>query len=571
MPFDGIVTKAIVEELSNTLINGRITKVHQPTDTELVVTVRNNRTNYSLLFSIHPSYARFHITSETFQNPQEPPMFCMHMRKYIQGGMIEHIEQDEMERVITFHIQSRNELGDWTTIYLIMELMGRHSNVLLINETKEQIIDCMKHIPAYQNRHRTILPGHAYIAPPEQHKSHPLQIDEKTFIQALDFNAGKMDRQIVQVLQGFSPLLATELTSRAHLGNTEKFKQAFLDMQTEIRTKQYVPAIYTNKREDFHVIELRFFKENKEVFESANALIDAFFTGKAERDRVKQRAHDIERLIRNELKKNKRKQAIHERTMKKAKKASTYQKHGELLTAHLHEVRMGDDTAVVTDYYDPEQREITIPLQTDKTPSENAQLLFKTYRKLETSKSKAAAEYKKTIAEIAYLESLLHIVATARETDIEEIREELREGGYIKKQPVRKRKKRQKPKPAQFMASDGTMIYVGKNNKQNEYVTHVLAHRNDTWLHTKDIPGSHVIIRSMDPSLETIHEAAILAAYHSRAQQSDSVPVDYTTVRHVRKPNGAKPGFVIYEQEQTVFVTPEEKIINKMKENVTKD
>lgn len=566
MPFDGVVTKAVVEELSDQLIHGRITKVHQPTETELLVTVRNDRTNYPLLFSIHPSYARFHITSETFQNPQEPPMFCMHLRKYIQGGLIENIEQNELERIITFHIQSRNEFGDRTTIYLIMELMGRHSNVLLVNENKEQIIDCMKHIPAYQNRHRTILPGQPYIAPPEQDKVHPLDINEDTFIQNIDFNAGKMDRQIVQALQGFSPLLATELTSRAHLGNTEQYKKAFLEIQSEIRTKQYVPAIYKNKRDDFHVIELRFFKGEHEIFDSANVLIDAFFTGKAERDRVKQRTHDIERLIRNELKKNQRKLAIHKRTLKQAKKAATFQKQGELLTAHLHEVHMGDDAVVVTDYYDPEQREITISLQTDKTPSENAQLLFKTYRKLETSKAKAAVEHRKTVTEISYLESLLHIVSTAREIDIEEIREELQEGGYIKKQPARKRKKKQKPMPAQFIASDGTMIFVGKNNKQNEYVTHVLAHRNDTWLHTKDIPGSHVIIRSMDPSEETIHEAAILAAYHSRAQQSDAVPVDYTKVRHVRKPNGAKPGFVIYEQEQTLFVTPDKNFVLNMKD-----
>lgn len=565
MPFDGVVTKAITEEVSDQLIDGRITKVHQPTDTELILTVRNKRTNFSLLFSIHPSYARFHITTDTFQNPQEPPMFCMHMRKYIQSGIIENIEQDEMERIITFHIQSRNDFGDRTTLYLVMELMGRHSNVLLLNETKERIVDCMKHIPAYQNRHRTILPGQPYIKPPEQHKLHPLQVDEEAFIQTIDFNAGKIDRQIVQSLQGISPLLATEITNRAHLGNAQAYKKAFLEIREDIRGQKYVPAIYTNEREDFHVVDLRFFKGEQRTFDSANALIDAFYTGKAERDRVKQRAYDIERLIRNELKRNERKQVIHERTLKKAKKAADFQKQGELLTAHLHLVSMGDASIVVTDYYDPDQGEITIPLQTDKTPSENAQLFFKTYRKLERSKTKAASEYNKTKREITYLEDLLHIISVAREEDIEEIREELREGGYIKKQAPKKRRKKQKPRPEKFISSNGTEIYVGKNNKQNDYVTQTLANRNDIWLHTKDIPGSHVIIRASEPTEETILEAALLAAYYSRAQQSDSVPVDYTMVRHVRKPNGAKPGYVIYEQEQTVFVTPDAELIAHLK------
>ncbi|HLR14893.1 MAG TPA: NFACT RNA binding domain-containing protein [Bacillota bacterium] len=564
MPFDGVVTKAVTEELHEQLVEGRITKIHQPTDTELVLTVRNNRKNHALLFSIHPTYARFHITSDVFQNPAEPPMFCMHMRKYIQGGFIEDIQQDALERVITFHIQSRNDFGDRTTLYLVMELMGRHSNVLLLNDSKDMIMDAMKHIPRFQNRHRTILPGQPYIKPPEQNKLHPLEIDEEVFIKTIDFNAGKINRQIVQSLQGFSPVLATELTSRAHLGNMDAYKQAFKDIQTEIRSQAYVPAIYENNREDFHVIPLHHLQGETKEYASSNALIDSFYTGKAERDRVKQRAHDIERLIRNELKKNKRKQAIHEQTLKKAKKAATYQKQGELLTAHLHLVNMGDESVVVTDYYDPDQGTMTIPLETDKTPSENAQAYFKTYRKLERAQSKAELERKKTKAEIIYLEDLLHTVSVAREEDIEEIREELREGGYIRKQPARKRKKKQKPRPQQFLSSDGTMIYVGKNNKQNDYVTHTLAQRNDIWLHTKDIPGSHVIIRKMDPSEKTIEEAAILAAYFSKAQQSDSVPVDFTKVRHVRKPNGAKPGFVIYEQEQTLFVTPDQKRVDEL-------
>lgn len=571
MPFDGIVTKAVTEQLQQELVNGRIHKVYQPTSTELLLSIRNNRKNYNLLLSVHPSYSRFHITEGEYINPEQAPMFCMHMRKYLHGGLITNISQDKMERIVTFKVRTRDELGITDYHYLVVEIMGRHSNIILLDSRKERIIDSIKHVPPFQNRHRTILPGHKYVLPPSQHKINPLEITKEDFLKKIDFNAGKIDRQIVQAVDGFSPYIAKEVVNRAKLGSSERYWQCFKEICEQIKAEQYFPAIYSNDREDFHVIKLEHFTGDVKTFSNVSDMLDEFFMGKAERDLVQQQSRDLRRFIDNELKKSKRKLSIHEETLQKAKDASKYQKMGELLTAHMHLVKQGYDKITVQDYYDPELREITIPLKQDLSPSENAQRYFTRYRKLNVAKDRVQVEIVKTKQEVVYFEQLLQQLEHARVEDIEEIREELREEGYLRKQRKGSKRKLKKPKPEQFRSSDGTPIYVGRNNRQNDYLTHRLANRKDIWLHTKDIPGSHVVIRSNSPTQTTIEEAAILAAYFSRAQQSESVPVDYTEIRHVNKPRGAKPGFVTYVNEQTLFVTPEESRVKQLKENVRKN
>lgn len=564
MPFDGIVTRAVSHELNTKIIPGKITKIYQPTSTELVFTVRSQGQNHSLLISIHPVYARFHLTDDTYRNPKEPPMFCMLLRKYLSGAMIESIEQHGMERIVTFHIKTRNELGDITNKTIILELMGKHSNFMLIDADKGHILDSLKHVPVSQNTYRTILPGRGYILPPSQNKMNPLDIDGASLVKKLDFNAGKMDSQIVQTLTGISPLIASEIVHRTKLGSQDAYSKTFENMQDLIRNNQYSPAIYQNKKENFHVLLITFLDGEKKEYTSANEMLDAFYSGKAERDRVKQQAKDLYQFIKNEKDKNERKLKKHEKTLKKAAGAEKFQHLGELLTANMHQVTLGDDSVQVIDYYDPEQKEITIELNPNKTPSENAQSFFKSYQKLKTSKRMVKTEINKANQEIDYLDQLLQQIDSAREADIEEIRDELRDGGYLKKQKQGK-KKAAKPEPEKYTSSDGTPMLVGKNNKQNEYVTMKLAHRDDIWLHTKDIPGSHVIIRSKEPSDETLSEAAQLAAYFSKSQQSSSVPVDFTKIRHVKKPNGAKPGFVTYDNQKTLFVTPDKNVVAKLK------
>jgi predicted ribosome quality control (RQC) complex YloA/Tae2 family protein len=567
MPFDGVVTRAITEEIKKELIPGKITKIYQPTTTELIFTIRSRGKNHSLLFSIHPTYARFHITEEIFQNPMEAPMFCMVLRKHLLGAQLKEIEQYGMERIVFFQVQARNEIGDISNKTLTVELMGKHSNVMLLNNDN-MMIDSLKHVSMSQNRHRTILPGNHYVLPPMQEKLDPLEIDGEQFIRKLDFNAGKLEGQIVGSFVGFSPFIAGEIVYRAKLGNASVYKDKFMEVQHLIKSNNYEPAIYRNDKENFHVIPITFLSGETEIFVSVSTMLDQFFAGKAERDRVKQQTKDLYRFIKNEKDKNVRKMKKHRQTLKKAENKDHYQKMGELLTAHMHLVSHGDAQVTVVDYYDPEQNELDIDLNPNKTPSENAQSYYKTYQKLKTSKDIIEKEIIKTKREIAYLEQLLQQIDVANLEDIEEIREELREQGYFKKQ-VRQKKGKNKPKkpvPEKYTSSDGTAILVGKNNKQNEYVTTKLAHKEDIWLHTKDIPGSHVIIRANDPSEETLMEAAIIAAYFSKSQQSSSVPVDYTEVKHVRKPNGAKPGYVIYDNQKTVFVTPEKKTVDLLKD-----
>lgn len=566
MPFDGIVAKAVTEELKDKLVNGKLNKIHQPTDSELVLTFRNNRKNHALLISLHPTYARLHLTNDTYQNPKEPPMFCMVLRKHLSGAYLEEIEQVNMERVILLKFKARNEIGDISYKTLAIEIMGRHSHVILVEPDNKKIIDSMKHVSIAQNRYRTILPGSDYKFPPEQDKLNPLTINSDEFINKLDFNAGKIDQQIVNLLVGVSPFIAKELTYQAGLSSEAKYQEVFNNFQTQLKNEDYSPTIYREAKEDFHVLRMTSKPESTEKFTSTSEMLDEFYSGKAERDRVKQQAKDLSRFIKNELNKNERKLKKHKQTINKAEKAQEYQKQGELLTAHMHLASKGDKEITVVDYYDPEQQEITIKLDPNKTPNENAQSFFKRYRKLSTSIKVIRKEIIKTEAEITYFEQLIQQIDDASVDDVEEIREELREQGYLKRRTKQKKQKKiKKPMPEEYRSTDGTTILVGKNNRQNEYVTTKMGHRDDTWLHTKDIPGSHVVIRELEPSETTLLEAAQLAAYYSKAKDSSSVPVDYTKIRHVRKPNGAKPGFVTYDNQQTLFVTPSKEIIKQLK------
>ncbi|KHE71517.1 NFACT family protein [Halobacillus sp. BBL2006] len=567
MSFDGIVTRAITNELNEKIQSGRIMKIYQPTDTELIFTVRAQRKNHTLLLSAHSSYARFHLTEDQYSNPKEPPMLCMLLRKHLVGGFVENIEQEDMERIVKFRVRTRNEIGDETVKTLIIEVMGKHSNILLIDENQGHILDSIKHLPPSQNRHRTIMPGQPYKLPPEQGKISPLDLEPDDLIRKLDFNAGKMDKQILGVVMGFSPMITKEIAYQAKLGGPDAYKEAYAQVRERVVNHDYEPQVNLGEREQFYVLPLHTFSEDTEQFTSISEMLDAYYSGKAERDRVKQQAGDLYRFLKNERDKNVRKIKKHHHTLKKSESAEEYQRLGELLTAHMHMVKNGDAQVTVVDYYDPDQAERTIELNPNKSPSENAQNYFQTYQKLKKSKQVVQQEIKKAEDEIQYFERLIQQVESAREQDIEEIREELREQGYMKKKPSagKKKNKPAKPAPESFISSDGTQIYVGRNNKQNEYLTNRIANKSDIWLHAKDIPGSHVVIRDENPTEDTLFEAAQLAANFSKSSKSSTVPVDYTQIKHVKKPSGAKPGYVIYDHQQTLFVTPETSFVKKLR------
>ncbi|MCO7127988.1 NFACT family protein [Sporolactobacillus shoreicorticis] len=568
MSYDGIVTHAAVQSLQE-FTGGRVAKIYQPTPTDLIFHLRARGTRGKLLISINAAFARMHLTEQSEGNPQEPPMFCMLLRKYLEGSVIERIEQLGFERIVHIDLRSRNELGDLTEKELIIELMGRHSNVILIDKASKRIIDSMKHLTPAVNRFRTVLPGVTYVLPPDQGKLNPLEVSVQDLISRVEWNAGRIDRQIVGVVSGFSPQIGAEIVRRAGLPHQEAVARAFLEIQTEIRNHDYHPMIVFNDKgkDDFHVLRLTHKSEKTETFATVHQMLDRFYAVKARTDAVRQKAGDLSHFISLELKKNKTKLKKLKKTLQDAEDADKYRLYGQLLTASMHLFKRGDLHVDAINYYDPDQAQVTISLNPNRTPSENAQTYFKKYNKAKTAKKVVAEQVRQTNDEIAYFEGLTQQVESASMKDIEEIREELVEGGYLrKKRSGKDRKKKNKPAIDQYFAADGTLILVGKNNKQNDYLTTKEAAREEIWLHTKNIPGSHVVIRSQNPSEHVLMEAANLAAFYSKSRMGSGVPVDYTKVKYVKKPSGAKPGFVIYTDQKTIYVTPNESQVLKMRE-----
>lgn len=568
MSFDGLFTKMMTKEISTSLFGGRINKIYQPYKNEIIMQIRANGKNQKLLLSAHPSYARVQLTNESYDNPSEPAMFCMLLRKHLEGSIIENIYQIGLDRMICIEVKGRNELGDMSYKKLVIEIMGRHSNIVLIDKEKNTILDSIKHVSYAVNSYRAILPRQPYVLPPEQEKLDPFHSEEQDVLRKIDFNAGKLDKQLVEQFAGLSPLFAREIVFHSGLANRQTLPKAFIEIIRQTRDGMIQPSITINsQKEAFYFLPLAHMKGESKTFESLSDMLDRFYFGKAERDRVKQQASDLERFIQNEKDKNEKKIEKLKSTLEDAKKAEEYQLFGELLTANMYALQRGMKEIEVINYYDENGKTINIPLDPLKSPSDNAQKYFSRYQKAKNSIEIVKEQIRLAEDELAYFDSLQQQLMAASIRDIAEIREELVDGGYIRERQKKKNKSSNQGKPQLeiYKASNGTEILVGKNNKQNDYLTSKHAGRDEIWLHTKDIPGSHVVIRSKFPDEETIKEAAILAAYFSKARQSSSVPVDFTKVRHVKKPSGAKPGFVIYDNQQTIYVTPDEETILALK------
>ncbi|EOB3451525.1 fibronectin-binding protein EfbA [Enterococcus hirae] len=565
MSFDGVFTHAMINELRETLLSGRISKIHQPYENEVVLVIRSRGKNQRLLLSAHPSYARIQITQIDYQNPDTPPNFVMMLRKHLDGAILESIEQIENDRVIHFHFTKRDELGDLQNIILIVELMGRHSTIILVNKESGKILDAIKHIGSSQNTYRSLLPGVDYIAPPEQNQLNPFsQEKEKVF-----HRLSQMDltpKGIQQQFQGIGFDTAQELVARLTERPNEKmlvWQEFFTAIDTQLSPSLYEVA----EKEYFTPINYRFFDSNtqqKKMYPTLSALLDAFYQEKAEKDRAKQQGSELIRKIENELKRNRNKLKKREQTLKDSENAEDYRRDGELLTTFMAQVPRGANEVTLPNYYE-EDRPITIKLDPALTPNQNAQKYFHRYQKLKNAVKLIGKQIEEAKNEIDYLESVLSQLEIAGPMDIEVIKEELTAEGYLKKKSSKKQKRKKPSQPDQYLSTDGTLILVGKNNLQNDQLSLKTAKKTDYWLHAKNIPGSHVIIKSDQPSDETITEAAELAAYFSKYRHSAQVPVDLVQVKHLRKPNGAKPGYVIYENQKTIIVTPEEEKINKMK------
>jgi predicted ribosome quality control (RQC) complex YloA/Tae2 family protein len=573
MSLDGLFVYALTRELAETCIGGRITKIHQPNPHDIVLAIRANGQNHKLMISAHPAYPRMHFTEHSFQNPLEPPMFCMLLRKHCEGGFIESIQQVGLERILHIDVRSRDELGDEATRRIIVEIMGRHSNIILTDPASNQILDSIHHVTPAVSRHRIVLPGRSYQEPPEQGKLNPMSVTHDKFISLLDLNQGKIEKQLVQLFTGISPLSAQEIVHRAGLPKRENLWNAFSQVITLIEQNEIQPQLVKgDSKSHFYVLPLESIHGNRTSFESISACLDAFFHVKAEADVVKQRASDLSRFLVNEYEKNEKKIEKLKDTLQEAAEADKFRIYGELLTANLYQMKRGDTEVRVVNFYDENQSELTITLDPQLSPSENAQRYFKKYNKAKKSIAVVQEQIQHAQEEMVYLETILQQVETASVGDIEDIREELVEGGYLRNRNRKDRRKKKNHKPALsvYYSSEGFPIYVGKNNKQNDYLSQRLASPQDTWLHTKDTPGSHVVIRGRDFSEATLKEAAALAAYFSKARSSSQVPVDYTLIKHVKKPNGAKPGYVIYDNQKTLFITPEESVIKDIQNNIDK-
>ena len=568
MAFDGLVTRAVVDDLKKTIESGRISKIYQPTDTDIVLQIRAGGENKRLLISASPTFPRIHLTSEAYSNPVEPPMFCMLLRKYCEGAIIDRITQVGMERIIHFDMKVRDELGDWKTRRIVVEIMGRHSNILLLDVERNLILDGIQHVTPSMSKYRVVLPGRPYISPPEQGKKDPITTTKDQFIRSFDYNAGKLDKQIVNQFSGVSPLVAKEIVFRGGMGTRDQLWDSFQHVMADIEEGRFYPQIVRlGDKAYFSVVDLQHLQGEKVEFPSIHACLEAFFERKAERDAVRQKAHDLIRFVSNEWEKNEKKIVKLQETRKEAEGADQFKLYGELLTAYMHDLKKGDTAAKVLNYYDENGQMIEIPLDPLKSPIDNAQAYYRKYNKARNSLHVIDEQIELAKKELVYFEGLIQQLADASMQDIAEIREELVEEGYLRFRGKRdnKKKKVEKPQLEKYLSSEGIEILVGKNNKQNEYLTNRLAHAMETWLHTKDIPGSHVVIRAKEFSDQTLHEAAAIAAFFSKARGSNQIPVDYTLIKHVRKPSGSKPGYVTYDHQKTLFVSSEESLVRELK------
>lgn len=569
MSYDGLVTRAVVKELNQALAGGRITKIYQPGEFELLLVIRSQGKNHKCLLSAHPAYPRVQLTRSSYENPKEPPMFCRLVRKHLDGGIIESVDQIGLERIAHLHLRAKNELGDFVSRKLVVEIMGRHSNIILVDPDTGTVLDGIRRVSHAMSQYRQIYPGASYTEPPSQNKENPLEVTKERFIAGFDYNQGRLDKQIVQRFTGISPLIAKEIIHRAGLGSRDQLWEAFSRLMEKAKNHEYAPAIMqTGKKTVFSVWPLSHMEETVYRTDSISQLLDHFYYGKAERDRIRQQTSQLMRKLKNEVDKNKKKIKILQKELKQAEKADHYRILGELVTANLHQIKRGEKTVEVINFYDPDAPALTIELDPTLSPAENAQRYFKKYNKLKASLKWNQEQIEKSRADIEYLESVLTQIENAGLKDIEQIQEELAEEGWLKKTSRQnKPRKKEAPVPYEATASDGTPILIGKNNKQNDYLTHKLAASSHIWLHTKDIPGSHVVIRASQVRDETLLEAAMLAAYFSKARDSSQVPVDYTQIKHVKKPAGARPGFVTYDHQQTIYVTPEKEVIMRLLNN----
>ncbi|WP_418474910.1 Rqc2 family fibronectin-binding protein [Frisingicoccus sp.] len=573
MAFDGIVISCLAWELNERLIDGRINKIYQPETDALVLTIKNNRHNYRLLLSASPSLPLAYITEDSGTNPMVAPNFCMLLRKHISGGRIAAITQPDMERILKFEIEHLNELGDLCTKFLIVELMGKHSNIIFC-QPDGTIIDSIKHISLNVSSVREVLPGRSYFVPNTMHKLNPLTVDSETFMHTVLSKPLSTAKALYTSLTGLSPLISEEICHRASidssmstsgLSDAEKLHLfgTFRRLMEDIEDHRFTPEIaYRGKKPvEFSAIGLSCYSDCRiQKFETISDVLRTYYAEKNAATRIRQKSHDLRHVVGTALDRTRKKYDLQIKQLKDTEKREKYKIYGEMINTYGYGLDEGAKSLSCINYYT--DKEIVVPLDPQLTPQENSKKYFERYGKLKRTFEALTTLTEETHEELEHLDSVSTALDLAQtEGDLAQIKEELIQSGYIKRHTGGKNAKKQKlaSPPLHYLSSDGYHMYVGKNNLQNEELTFKFASGGDWWFHAKGIPGSHVIVKSTGDELpdRTFEEAARLAAYYSKNRNSEKVEIDYIQRKHVKKPNAGKPGFVIYHTNYSMMIEPD--------------
>lgn len=582
MAFDGITIANIVKELNDNLQGGRINKIAQPEADELLLTVKNNKTQYRLLISASASLPLIYFTDKNKPSPMTAPNFCMLLRKHIGSGRIVEVTQSELERVIEFKIEHLNELGDLCRKTLVVEIMGKHSNIIFLNEER-MILDSIKHVSLNMSSVREVLPGRDYFIPQTQEKKNPLQISEEEFFGAVYTKPMAIAKAIYTSLTGLSPAAAEEICYRASVDGSDSVDSlspearlhlyhTFLRLMEDVTNGNFTPNIvYSEDGEPLEYASIPLTKYTGctvRNFTSVSQVLQQYYAEKNVITRIRQKSADLRKIVQTALERNRKKYDLQSKQMKDTEKMDKYKVYGELINTYGYNLEEGCKSFKALNYYTNE--EITIPLDSTLSPQDNAKKYFDRYNKLKRTAQALGEQLKDTENEIIHLESIQTALDIAQqESDLSQIKEELTEYGYIKKHGTGGKKKLQaKSKPLHYISSDGYHIYVGKNNYQNEELTFKFATGNDWWFHAKKMAGSHVIVKSNNEELpdRTFEEAGRLAGYYSGSRTAPKVEIDYIQKKHVKKPNGSKPGFVVYYTNYSLIIEPDISGISQLEE-----
>ena len=574
MAFDGIVIANLVRDLNEKIASGRISKIAQPEKDELLFTIKGNRENVRLLISANASLPLLYFTSNNKPSPMTAPNFCMLLRKHIANGRIISVTQPGLERIVRIEVEHLDEMGDLRRKFIVIELMGKHSNIIFCDE-KGMILDSIKHVSSHMSSVREVLPGREYFIPNTRDKENPLTVSEEEFTGHICKKPVNISKALYTSLTGMSPVMAEEICYRASIDGSDAAQSldetacthlyhTFLRLMEQIQNREFTPNIVYRGEEpvEYGVFPYQQFgsEYRSETFDSVSAMLETYYATKSLLTRIHQKSSDLRRVVQTALERNRKKYNIQKKQLNDTAKKDKFKVYGELINTYGYGLEEGCKSFKALNYYTNE--EITIPLDPTLTPAQNSKKYFDKYGKLKRTEEAVTEQIADTESEISHLESISNALDIARsESDLSQIKEELTEYGYIKRHYTNKKGQKAQPKskPLHYISSDGFDIYVGKNNFQNDELTFKFATGNDWWFHAKKMAGSHVIVRTKDGELpdRTFEEAGRLAAWYSKGHSAPKVEIDYIQKKHVKKPAGAKPGFVVYYTNYSLMASPD--------------